>query len=117
MDKRLGHLDPELETIVQTDASDVGIAAELVQVFPEGEKPIMFVSKSLHPAKRRYPILHREVLVVVWAMERLSNFITGQPVTVRTNHGPLIGVFAKDTPLITNRMHGYAYRLPPFDIK
>lgn len=114
---KLGHFDPKLETIVQTDASDTGIAAVLIQVFPDGERAIMFISRTLSSAEKKYPILHREALAVVWALERLAEFIIGQPVTIRTDHQPLIGLFKKKVPLITNRIHSYAYRLLPFDIK
>lgn len=68
---KLGHFDPKLETIVETDASDKGIAAVLIQVFPEGERPVMFISRTLTETERKYPIIHREALAVVWARASL----------------------------------------------
>lgn len=44
---RLGHFDLKLETIIQTDASDTGIAAVLIQIFPDGERAILFISRTL----------------------------------------------------------------------
>ena len=38
--------NPKLETIVATDASEYGLGGVLLQVHPEGKRPVAFVSCS-----------------------------------------------------------------------
>uniref|UniRef100_A0A5S6QKA6 RT_RNaseH_2 domain-containing protein n=1 Tax=Trichuris muris TaxID=70415 RepID=A0A5S6QKA6_TRIMR len=50
--------DPALETIVTTDASDVGIGAVLSQVQHDGnERTVAFASRTLSAAERKYSVL------------------------------------------------------------
>jgi hypothetical protein len=55
---RLPNLD--LPFKVQTDASQVGIGAVLLQKYPEGERPVCFMSKKLTPSQQRWPTIEQE---------------------------------------------------------
>ena len=65
----LAYFDRKAEHVIQTDASMKGLGAVLLQ---EG-KPVIYVSRSLTPAEERYSNIERELLGVVFAMERLHN--------------------------------------------
>ena len=61
--------DANAETIVTTDASDVGIGAVLSQIQNRREVPIAFASHCLSPTERKYASNEREALACVWAVE------------------------------------------------
>ena len=67
--KFLVHYDTCKELFICTDASDFGIAAVLCHLIDGDLRPIMFKSRTLIPAEKNYPILHRELLAVVYGCE------------------------------------------------
>ena len=71
----LAMFDPELETIVTTDVSDVGLGAFLSQMHPEGECVVCFASSTLSQAQRRYSVSQKEALACVWACEKWHKYL------------------------------------------
>ncbi|PFX14801.1 Retrovirus-related Pol polyprotein from transposon 17.6 [Stylophora pistillata] len=67
----LAYFDRKGELVIQTDASMKGLGAILLQ---EG-KPVIYVSRTLTPAEERYSNIDRELLGVVFAMERLHSYV------------------------------------------
>ena len=63
----------------------------------EKENPylIAYGSKILTPAEMRYTNIERELLGVVGALEKFHYFTFGHPVTVFTDHKPLIAITKK----------------------
>ena len=64
----LAYFNPKSEHVIQTDASLKGLGAVLLQ---EG-RPVIYVSRTLTPAEEHYSNIERELLGLVFAMERLS---------------------------------------------
>ncbi len=82
--------DPGLESIITTDASDIGIGGMLSQRAPDGaEKPVAFFSKSLTTTERNYSATEKEALAAIRACEHWENLIWGQHFTLRTDHQAL----------------------------
>uniref|UniRef100_A0A3B1KDF6 Gypsy retrotransposon integrase-like protein 1 n=1 Tax=Astyanax mexicanus TaxID=7994 RepID=A0A3B1KDF6_ASTMX len=81
--------DFNLPFILHTDASDTGLGAVLVQEFHGEEHPILYISRALNPAEKRYAALEREALAIKWAVEELRYFLTGRQFTLVTDHAPL----------------------------
>lgn len=100
------------------DASDVGIAAVLCHKDDGFIKPVVFVSRTLTDTEKRYPILHREFLAVVFGLEKLYKYVYGQKTTVYTDHKPLQGVVKNGNTVFAaaNRVHRYLLRINLFDI-
>jgi hypothetical protein len=48
-----------------------------------------FASKSLTKTERSYAVIEKEILAVLIGCNRFSQYITGQAVTVETDHMPL----------------------------
>ena len=60
--------DFDLRFILQTDASDSGIGAVLLQEFHGQKFSIAYASKKLLPRERNYSVIERECLAIVWAV-------------------------------------------------
>lgn len=118
-DQMLIHYDPEKECVIYTDASDAGMAAVLCQPDDNGNfKPVWFNSRTLTKTERKYPILHRELLAIVYALEKSYKFIFGGKVMIFTDHQPLVPIVKAGLtqPTVHNRVQRYLIRITPFDL-
>ena len=94
----LKYYKPELDLFLETDASGKGIGMALLQSDSNEKEslyPIAYGSKMLTPAEMRYANIERELLGVVGALEKFHYFTFGHPVTVLTDHKPLIAIAKK----------------------
>ena len=94
----LGYPDPKLQYILDTDASDVGVGAVLLQVQQEKERVIAYYSKTLAPAKRNYCVTRRELLAVVKAVKHFRSYLYGQRFKLRMDHASLMWLSGKHEP-------------------
>uniref|UniRef100_A0A8C1MIS2 Gypsy retrotransposon integrase-like protein 1 n=1 Tax=Cyprinus carpio TaxID=7962 RepID=A0A8C1MIS2_CYPCA len=84
--------------LVQTDASDTGLGAVLSQVIDGEEHPVIYISRKLTSAERRYAAVEKEALAVKWAVLELRYYLLGRQFTLITDHAPLQWMArAKDT--------------------
>jgi hypothetical protein len=74
---------------VQTDASDVGLGAALLQEHESMLHPVRYISRKLKPAERNYSTIEKEGLGVVWAIEKLQVFLYGREFVLLVDHKPL----------------------------
>ena len=75
--------------ILDTDASDLAIGAELLQVQNGEERCIAYCSLSLDAEQRKYCTTRKELLAVVRATRQFRHYLLGRPFTVRTDHSSL----------------------------
>jgi transposase InsO family protein len=90
-----GHLpfyDPHKQLILQVDASGRGLGASLIQ----DKGPIAFASKALSDAETRYSNIERELLAIVWGLEKFHYYVYGRDVNVHTDHKPLESISQKN---------------------
>jgi len=80
---------PDKSFILDTDASDTTIGAELLQVHDDEEFVVSYASKVLSPAQRRYCTTRKELLAVVTFTRQFRNYLLGRQFTVRTDHNSL----------------------------
>ena len=90
-DTKLRYFDTASPVTLEVDASQYGLGAALTQ----NGKPVAFASKSLTPAETRYANIEREMLSVVFALERFHCFVYGKAVTVISDHKPLESIHLK----------------------
>ena len=71
-----------------TDASDVGLGAILMQKDDQGkDRVICYEAKTLLSAEKNYPMMKKECLAIIWAMQKFKHFLRGgQPFEVYTDH-------------------------------
>jgi len=76
--------------IIETDSSDFGCGAVLLQKDDQGVlHPLAFESKKFSMAERNYPAQERELLGVLHALRVWRCFIDGADYVVYTDHNPL----------------------------
>jgi len=97
--------DPQLETILLTDASRLhGLGYVLLQ--SEGPGKVRLVqagSRSVSAAEQNYASVELECLAVQWAALQCSYYLQGMPhFQIITDHKPLIGIFSKNITDIDN---------------
>src|SRR5664279_2095115 len=72
------------------DASNVAAGGYLFQVIDDVEHPICFFSRKLDVHQRNYSTVEKEALGLVLAVRAFSVYFGSLPVTVYTDHNPLV---------------------------
>uniref|UniRef100_A0A8C5GD01 Gypsy retrotransposon integrase-like protein 1 n=1 Tax=Gouania willdenowi TaxID=441366 RepID=A0A8C5GD01_GOUWI len=75
--------------ILQTDASERGLGAVLIQESAEKRHPVAFISRKLFPREVRYSTVEKEALAVKWAMDSFKYYLLGREFTLETDHKAL----------------------------
>ena len=85
----LGHYSPDLQPVVETDASDYAVAAILSMQHPDGElHPIAFHSRTLNPTELNYDTHDKELLAIFEAFTVWHHYLEGSrhKIDVVTDH-------------------------------
>lgn len=76
--------------ILTTDASNTAIGAVLSQGEIGKDRPITYVSRSLNKTEENYSTIEKEMLSVVWALDKLRTYLYGaKEIKIMTDHQPL----------------------------
>ena len=105
--------DPDLPTVLQCDASQSGLGACLLQ---QGH-PIAYTSRSLTPTEAQYAQIEKELLAIVFGMEKFEGYTYGHKVLVDTDHKPLESIMKKGLLSAPKRLQRMLLRLQKFDIE
>jgi hypothetical protein len=108
----LAYFDAKKNHVIQTDASEKGLGGVLLQ----DDQPVMYISRALTPTEKGYSNIERELLSLVFGMERLHNFVYGGTTLVQTDHKPLESIFKKTVSETTPRLQRLMLRLHRYDI-
>lgn len=74
---------------VQTDASEFGLGAVLLQGEQGQLRPIAYISRKLLPRETRYSVVEKECLAVKWALDSFKYYLLGRRFTLETDHRAL----------------------------
>ena len=74
--------DFDLEFTVTTNASEVSVGAILQQDFGQGLQPIYYDSRKLNPAECQYSAYERELLGIIWAIDKWRHYLAGAHFTI-----------------------------------
>lgn len=72
--------------VLQTDASDHGLGAVLLQKFDSVLRPDAFASHTLLPAERTFSVTKKECLAIVFALKKPDTFLDGARFVIQTDH-------------------------------
>lgn len=76
--------------IIQADASDVAIGGVLVQEVDGTERVIAYASRSLSRSERSWTILERELIAIIFCVEKFRGFVKGLHFKICTDHASLL---------------------------
>ena len=109
----LSYFRPEVDSVVQVDASSRGLGAVLLQ----NGKPIAFASKTLSDCEQRYAKIEREMLAVVFGCERFHTYLFGKRFLVQSDQKPLEMIHRKNLAAAPQRLKRMLLRLQPYDFE
>ena len=115
----LTHYDPKLPLTLACGASPVGVGAVLSHIYPDGkEKPIAYASHKLTKAEKNYAQTQKEVLGIVFGVQKFKQYLLGKKFKLQTDHKPLLSIFhpQKGIPEVAaSRLQRWAITLSAYD--
>jgi len=117
----LSHCDPELETLVETDASDYVTFGILSQKHLENNKLVLhsvaFISEKMTPAECNYGIGDKELLAIINTLEKWHIYLhqLPRPFTILTDHHNLQTFTTKA--LLSRQQARWAQEIAQYDFK
>ena len=80
---------------IMCDASDYAVGAVLGQRIDKKPTAIWYASKTLAEAQMNYTTTEKELLAVVYALEKFRPYILGSKIVIYTDHAALKYLFSK----------------------
>lgn len=80
------------QLILQVDACTRGLGAALIQ----DKGPVAFACKDLTETEQRYSNIERELLDIVFVLEKFHHYMFGRHVLIETDHKPLESISQKN---------------------
>ena len=110
--------NPATTTILQCDASQIGLGAWIRQIDNSGnDKIVAMALRALNDTEKRYSNIERECLAVVFGLEKFEYCLYGREVIVETDHSPLEQIFKKNIAEAPARLQRLLLRCLKFDVK
>ena len=115
-DTTMAYFDPEKNTELYTDASDVGLGAIICQHDPGSNqrKIIAYASRSLTDVEKRYSTTEKEALAIVYATDKFRLYLFGHHFTLYTDHRPVQLIFGNPMSRPPARIELWQLRLQEF---
>lgn len=101
--------------VLQTDASDVGIEAVLLQNEDVNKKPVAYASKKLSESQVNYSIIEIECYAICYAVRKFKRYLYGQEFYLETDLQPL--VYLSKSKVLNARLIRWALMLQPYQFR
>ena len=113
---------PRCQRSWQLNACDYALGAVLMQQFPQGERPIAFISRTLNNTEQNYSMWEKELFAVVWAIKYFRPYLLNYNFLVKSDNKPstqlLVNSALKLSTSATNRVirwilsiQGYSFKV------
>ena len=107
----LCYYDPSQDLTIQYDTSQSRFGAAILQ----NSKPIEYASRSLTNTETRYAQIEKEMLAIVFALERFNQHTFGRHVHIENDHKPLEMILLKPFARALRRLQLMMRRLKKYD--
>ncbi|CAC5426704.1 unnamed protein product [Mytilus coruscus] len=108
----LRYYDPKLQLTVQSDASQTGLGAAVMQE----DRPVAYAIRALTDTETRYAQIEKELLLVIFGLEKFHSYTYGRTVNVISDHKPLESIMKKPLHAAPKRLQRMLLRLRKYDI-
>ena len=108
----LKYFDPVKSLVIQCDASAKGLGAVMLQ---DGF-PIAYGSRTLTNTETRYSVMEKEMLAIVFALEKWHQYTYGRSVIVQSDHKPLETITKKPLDQAPRRLQLMLLRALAYDV-
>ena len=108
----LVYFDSTKELSIQCDGCGKGRGAALLQ---EG-RPLAYASRALSDTETRYATIEKEILAIVFALEKWHQYTYGRHVTIHSDHKPLESITKKPLDRAPRRLQGMLVHALAYDI-
>ncbi|XP_003742224.1 uncharacterized protein LOC100899181 [Galendromus occidentalis] len=110
----LAFYDAKEPVTIQTDSSDLGVGAVMLQ----GGRPVCYDSHALSEAEKGYIAMEKETLAIVSCCLRWHHLLYGKKyIIVETDHKPLVRRLEKSLEECPKRLQRMRLTLQRFDLK
>lgn len=110
---KLSYYDPTKELVLENDASEYGLGTAVMQ---EG-KPIAYASRALSDTEKNYAQIEKEMLAIVYGLEKFHHYVYGREVIVTTDHKPLVNITQKSLAKAPKRLQSMLLRIQDYNYK
>ncbi|CAF4980388.1 unnamed protein product, partial [Rotaria sp. Silwood1] len=100
---------------LQTDASDEGIGAVLLQIYSDGDRPVAYLSKKFTQAQRKWSPMEQECYAFICALDKWHKYLSGITFLWETDHKALTQLNKKAQ--INKRCERWRLKILEYDFK
>ena len=87
--------DPDLDTVVSSDASSFGIGVVQLQKQSNGTRRPVAYARTMTSTEQRFAQIEKEALALTWACERFADYLVGSAFHCETDHKPLVPLLSR----------------------
>ncbi|XP_064111370.1 uncharacterized protein LOC135218851 [Macrobrachium nipponense] len=109
----LQYYDPNLDLVIQCDASQNGLGSVLLQC----GKPIAFASCALSETEKRYAQIEKETLAIVFSLRKFHEYVYGRKIIVESDHKPIASIVLKPLCNAPKRLQGMLLNILQYDVE
>ena len=100
--------DQEADLVLQVDNSKDGLM--------QNDQPVEYASRALTKTERNWEQIKKELLSVVFGLERFDQYTYGQKIIIHNDYGPLETILKKPLSQAPKRLQALAMRINGYDI-
>ena len=101
--------------ILQTDASNRGVGAVLLQMSGDQKIPEAYAGRKLKRSEENFATIEKECLAIVWAIAEFQRYLHGSEFLLETDHKPLI--YLHKANVYNARLMRWALSLQPYQFR
>ena len=112
-DPVLKYYDVNADVVVQVDASCHGLGACLMQ----NGQPVAYASRALNETEKNYAQIEKEMLAIVYGLNKFERYTLGKKITVESDHKPLETISRKELASTPKRLQRMMLQVQKYDFE